>query len=168
MRGNPRRVPHGPVRGWRRRRHRWCPVRDIKPAHDEGLFHARLQGFHVAGKILLYGVGGNTCGNAPTVDTAHTVADDAPGGAACQLLRTVVVLIFLPAAADVRDRGNLHSGWFLSVAKSKTYFPCASSRRSWPQAALISMPKRRRTVALTPSASSSFWKRWTLASSVAE
>ena len=49
----------------------------------------------MAGKILLHGVGGNTCGNAPAVDTAHTVADDAPGGAACQLLRTVVVLIFL-------------------------------------------------------------------------
>ena len=145
-------------------------VRDVEPAHDESFFHARLQGLHVAGKILLHGVGGNACSNAPAVDTAHAVADDAPGGAACQLLRTVIVLVFLPAAADVRDRGNLHSGWFLSAAplRSKTYFPCASSRRSWPQAALMSVPRRRRTVALTPSASSSFWKRCTLASSVAE
>ena len=132
-------------------------VRDVEPAHDKGLFHPGLQGLHVAGKILLHGVGGNACSNAPAVDTAHAVADDAPSGAACQLLRTVIVLIFL-------------SGWFLSAAplRSKTHFPCASSRRSWPQAALMSVPRRRRTVALTPSASSSFWKRCTLASSVAE
>ena len=85
-------------------------VRDVEPAHDKGLFHPGLQGLHVAGKILLHGVGGNAGGNAPTVYTAHAVADNAPGGAACQLLRTVIVLIFLPAAADVSDRGDLHSG----------------------------------------------------------
>lgn len=64
----------------------------------------------MAGKILLHGIGGNAGGNAPSVYTAHAVADNAPGGAACQLLRTVIVLIFLPAAADVSDRGDLHSG----------------------------------------------------------
>ena len=85
-------------------------VRDVEPAHDKGLFHPGLQGLHVAGKILLHGVGGNAGGNAPAVYTAHAVADNAPGGAACQLLRTVIVLIFLPAAADVSDRGDLHSG----------------------------------------------------------
>ena len=76
-----------------------------------------------------------------------------------------------PAEAHVHDTSGAYTFedvFILSAANGRAYFPCASSRRSWPQAALMSVPRRRRTVALTPSASSSFWKRCTLASSVAE
>ena len=48
---------------------------------------------------------------------------------------------------------------FRGVLSCRRALSRASSRRSWPQAALMSVPRRRRTVALTPRRSSSRWKR---------
>ena len=93
-------------------------VGNIKPAHDKAFLAARLQGAHLTGKILLHRIGGNVRGDTPAIDATHTIADNAPGGTARQLLRAVVILVFLAAAADVSNCGNLHSGWFLSVVFS--------------------------------------------------
>ena len=101
---------------------------------------------------------------AASPGAAHAVAHQAPGRAAGQF----------PARK---------SSWFSRRTRPTSVFPASfigfssyssvlaafiSSRRSWPQAALISLPSRRRTVALTPRLVSLAWNRRTFSASVAE
>ena len=131
---------------------------------QEGLFLAG----QALGSILLLKAALNdiTCaltGFPAAACTAHAVTHQQPCGIAGQLSCAIIVLIILPDPADIRFSCKFHRILPLFYA-----FPFISSRRSWPQAALISLPRRRRTVALTPRLSSFCWKRRTLAASVAE
>ena len=131
---------------------------------QEGLFLAG----QALGSILLLKAALNdiTCaltGFPAAACTAHAVTHQQPCGITGQLSCAIIVLIILPDPADIRFSCKFHRILPLFYA-----FPFISSRRSWPQAALISLPRRRRTVALTPRLSSFCWKRRTLAASVAE
>src|SRR5699024_7710792 len=109
-------------------------VGDVEPVQDELLFLAMAQGSQLAVKILHQAGGGDGGSHTAALDPAHTVAHDPPAGAVRQLPGTEIVLVFLPAASDVGLTCDLH-GSFLSFSSRAA---AASSRRSCPQAALIS------------------------------
>ena len=103
-----------------------------------GLRGVRLVNTRLDG--LLQRIHRHGAGQTAAARTAHTVAHGAPNSVVRAASPPVAVLVFAALAADICFSDKLHA-----------VVPPFASRRSWPQAALMSVPRRRRTVALTPS-----------------
>ena len=89
---------------------------------------------------LLQRIHRHGAGHAAAARTAHTVAHGTPRRVVRAAPPPVAVLVFAALAADICFSDKLHAG-----------VPPFASRRSWPQAALMSVPRRRRSVAVTLS-----------------
>ena len=136
---------HAPVGGVLQRLGPDRPVRLGDAPGQQGRLAPLGQVFQSLGKAVFQGVGGHLAGKPPGGGAAHAVAHDGPDRVVGKARGAEIVLIFGAVAALV------------GLARQFHFLPsfAASSRRSWPQAALMSLPRRRRTVAFTPKSVSS-------------